>query len=136
MYETDIKALPLRFWHLLKKHLHILQFWDSVESIHLLWLILAVLEHAPNAFSKGEELPTKSGTLCNADVKIHPSLIWTAILDVLFQENKILLVIAVIIVNYIFGTGQTFYLQLQRMDNLTLTWWGWQKECEAQNKYI
>lgn len=36
--ETDIKALPLRFWHPLNKRPHVLQFWDSVKSIHLLFV--------------------------------------------------------------------------------------------------
>lgn len=107
--ETGMKALPLRFWHLLERHPHILQLRDSVGSIHLLWMISAMLEHAPNAFSKGEELSTKSGTLCNTDVKIHPILFELLFWMVLFQENKFLLVVALIIVNYIFGTGQIFF---------------------------
>lgn len=65
MYETGIKALPLRFWRLLNKHPHILQFWDSVKSIHLLLLILALLEHAPDAFLKREEMTRKPGTVCH-----------------------------------------------------------------------
>lgn len=69
MYETGTKALPLGFWCLLNEHPHILQFWDSVKSIHLLLLILAVLEHAPDAFLKGEEMTRKPGTVCHKDKK-------------------------------------------------------------------
>lgn len=100
IYDRDIKALPLRFWHPLNKHPHILQFWDSVKSIHLLLLILAVLECAPDAFLKGEEMTRKQGTVCHRDIKKSILALSELILNVLFQENKFFLVMVLIIVNY------------------------------------
>lgn len=114
MYETSIKALPLRFWHLLNKHPHILQFWDSVKSIYLLLLILAVLEHAPNTFLKGEEMTRKPGTVCHKDIKNPPWPYLNCYSEHAVSRKQILFSDSI-------NHSELFYLQPQRMDNLTLT---------------